>query len=398
MAYGNLYYYDESTADYWTGVIYDAGSTTGWKAPSGNMGVAQGYVYNYFATTLTYTGQLNDNTSTNSISVPYTNHGVNAPNGASYDDFDGWVFIGNPYTSAIDWDNPAVAHAAANLNDAIYCYDDKNGGTQYIPAMQGFFVKGDATETGGTLNIGAAARVHNAQAYWKTAYETPENFLRLKITGNGYADETVLRMLNGATDIMDNGMDAFKLFTWDENVPQLYTNTTSRTEYSINTINTVTEGSISIPLKAIQTGDNYSIQITEFNFNEINIYLKDNLTNETIQININDKLDFVSDESDNIDRFEIIFEKSSSSVTQAMNSSVKLYPNPSKGTFYLTIGNNVKNYEVSISNITGQLVYKNRFYDGYTKEINLNSKAKGIYFVKIKFNDKSIVNKKIVIE
>ncbi len=407
----NLYAYDESTADYWTGTNYDNGSISGWTAPSGNMTVGKGYAFNYYLNTITYNGQLNPSSSTSSLSVPYTDNGVNAPNGASYDDFDGWTLLGNPYTSAIDWDNAAVAHAAANLNDAIYCYDDKtahtytsyvggtgtNGGTQYIPAMQGFFVKSDNTETGGTLDIGAAARVHNAQGYWKTNYSTPENFIRLKISANGYTDETVVRMLPEATLNMDNGKDAYKLFTMDTNVPQIYTRTNTSTDYSINTIEPIETGNVSIPLKVIQTGDNFTIDITEFNFNEINVYLKDNLTGTKKPLLLGESINFNSDNTDPNNRFELIFEKSVSKVNNYNPETVMIYPNPNKGMFNFKINNANKDYKIELTNISGKIVWLTKSNQSLLR-VDLSKLSQGIYFAKIYLNDNIQINKKIVIE
>ena len=98
------------------------------------------------------------------------------------------------------------------------------------------------------------------------------------------------------------------------------------------------------------------------------------------------------------DRFELIFEKSTVSVPQASNTSVVLYPNPNTGIFYLTVGNKVSDYTVEVTNITGRIVYKKTFENNLTKEINMNSQSNGVYFVKIKFSDNSVVNKKIIIQ
>ncbi|NOZ34431.1 MAG: T9SS type A sorting domain-containing protein [Chlorobi bacterium] len=408
----NLYYYNESTADYWTGTTYDAGSINGWTAPSVNMLVGTGYIFNYYSNTISYTGQLNPSTSTSSLSVPYTNNGVTAPNGTTYDDFDGWTLLGNPYTSAIDWDNAAVAHAAANLNDAVYCYDDKvthdytsyvagvgtNGGTQYIPAMQGFFVKSDNTETGGTLNIGAAARVHNAQGFWKSNYTTPDDFIRLQISANGYSDETVVRFLPNATDKMDNGLDAYKLYTLENYVPQICSKTQENTEYSINTVKTLDYESYTVPVRFFQTGADYTLNITEFNFTDMTVYLKDNLNNTMTELSLNKIINLSADKSDATDRFELAFEKSSSSVLLSENANVSLFPNPTNGKFRLSVGRNIPTYSVKIMTVTGQNIFEQIIKNNNTYELDLTNKPGGIYFVKITFGDNSSVTKKIVKE
>ena len=241
-----------------------------------------------------------------------------------------------------------------NLLDAIYIYDDgatahtytsyvgglgTNGGTQYIPAMQGFFVKGDNTETSSTLDIPAGALVHNNQAFRKSGNETPENFIRLQITGNGYTDETVVRFLPDATIEMDNGMDAYKMFTWNENVPQLYTNSTNNTEFSINTLLVIEEGSVIIPLKAAQTSDIYTISATEFNFSDVKVYLRDNFLGDLTELNLNTELIFNFSETDQTNRFELVFTKQATNVIESVERFVNIYPNPNNGNFYLTVSN-----------------------------------------------------------
>jgi hypothetical protein len=410
----NTIQYDESTADYWTGMTYGVTSVSGWTAVGANMVNAKGYVH-YFNTnaTLNYTGTLNPNTTTGAIVVPYTNHGVTEPNtSASWDDFDGWNLIGNPYTSAIDWDDASVDHAGANLLNAVYTYDDKtahnytsyvggvstNGGSRYIPAMQGFFVKGDATETGGTLNIGANARVHNALLYWKGYMETPSNFIRLEISGNGFKDETVVRMLPDATNAMDNGMDAYKFFTWHESVPQIYTRTEGSADYSINTVPVLEEGSVSVPIRMVQTGESYSIRISEFNFIGVKVYLKDNLNSVTEEIALDDVIELTADESDANGRYELVFEKSSSSIDSDVNNiDVTIYPNPNEGTFTIRLEHYYSGYELEIANVIGQLVYKNVFEDAYAKEIKITGANAGVYFLKIRLTDGSEVNRKIIV-
>jgi len=282
----NLYYYDESTDDYWTGNNYDAGSTLGWTAfNSGNMAVDKGYLFNYFQTTLSFTGQLNTSTAGAGITINYTDHGGTAPNGSSYNNYDGWELVANPFTSAIDW--TVVDAHAANLYDAIYVWDGANatyksyvvgtdswdgagtnGGSQYIPAMQGFFVKvNESLGSGGTLDIPASARVHNSQAFWKNGdYETPDNFLRLKVSANGFNDETVVRFVDGATNNVDDHLDAYKLFSYVDAAPQIYTfGNEDHAEYSVNSLPN-SKFVVTVPLKLYVSDKTFAIVATEMNF------------------------------------------------------------------------------------------------------------------------------------
>ncbi len=413
----NLYIYDESTNDFWTGTSYDAGSVMGWTNPSGNMTVAKGYVFNYYQTTLNFTGQLNTNNATNSITINYTNHGNTAPNGASYDDFDGWNFIGNPYTAAIDWDDPNIDHSAANILDAIYYYDDlnahtyasyvggvgTNGGTQYIPAMQGFFIKGDASETGGTLNIPASAIVHNSQDFWKNNNSNQiNNILRLSVNDNNFSDETVVRFHKNATFNMDKGLDAFKFFTWDDNAPQIYTRIENvSSDYSINSIPELFNGqTYSVPLKVLTNSDEFDIRVDKLNLANTIVYLKDNLNSDnpvTYLLKETKVYSFNSTSFDAKNRFELIFQKQATFTNEITDKSILLYPNPTKGEIFIDIINYSDDYNVKITNVAGKLIYDNNFSGKGIKTIKLNI-AKGVYFMSFKLQNQKIYTKKLIIK
>lgn len=62
------------------------------------------------------------------------------------------------------------------------------------------------------------------------------NGFRFKITGNGYSDETIIRLHNNATDQFDGSYDAWKLFSPNPNVPSLYTKIAAGQELSINSL------------------------------------------------------------------------------------------------------------------------------------------------------------------
>ena len=153
----NLYFYDETIDDYWTGTSYDS-PESGWTDfTSGNMVNSKGYLFNYYEHTLTYTGQLNDNTTTASIPVSYTDNGGTAANGSDYNEFDGWNLVANPYSAAIDWEDAGINHAAANLDNGVYFYD----GTQYAS-----WVNGASTNGGNSIYSGRTRFLCEGQCKW----------------------------------------------------------------------------------------------------------------------------------------------------------------------------------------------------------------------------------------
>ncbi len=58
--------------------------------------------------------------------------------------------------------------------------------------------------------------------------------LKIKIAGNGYTDETVIRFISGATADFDGDYDAWKLFSTNTKVPSIYTKLDSFSQLSIN--------------------------------------------------------------------------------------------------------------------------------------------------------------------
>jgi len=422
-----LYNYDESVDDYWTGSTYDS-PTNGWtNYTSGALDVNKGYLYNDFQTTLTFAGKLNKSTDGAGIALPYTDNGVNAANGSSYADYDGWNLISNPFTSAIDW--TATDASAAKIYDAIYIWDDAAGtyksyvvgtnswnavgtvgGSQYIAPMQGFFVKGDATQTAGTLEIPAAARLHNSVAFLKSQEpkETPNDFLRLQVqTASGtntYQDEIIVRFDEQASNNMDNRLDAYKLFSHYAHIPQIYTNgVEASTEYSINTLANLEEGeTVSVPLKIHSIATGYTISASEFNFENIKVYLKDNnVDGKAQELNRNSVLNFTTSQNDETDRFELIFEKEVTTGTPEtifdVDYNVTIYPNPNTGEFYLRVDDYEGNYKVRINSVTGSLIYTNSFEGKDYNIINLSDVNTGIYFITV-IIDNSAKYERIIIK
>ena len=83
----------------------------------------------------------------------------------------------------------------------------------------------------------------------------------------------------------------------------------------------------------------------------------------------------------------------------------RIYPNPSDGKFIVEITNlqgfknleGLKNYDLKIYNVLGQIVFQTFNIQHSTFNIDLREVPKGLYFLQI-VSDKEVMNKKIVVE
>ena len=328
---------------------------------------------------LEFTGALN--TGVQSVALTYTS-GMG----------DGWNLVGNPYPSAIDWDAVTgwTKPPITEMNNGVYYWDNSitnyryylnggsvNGGTNIIPAMQGFFVKATAIPT---TNLGFAngIRVNNTTpAFYKS--ETTNPFLRLQVTNGNYSDETVVRFDANATSGADNAYDAWKLFA--DNVPQLYTSLDNNVDLAINTLPSVENSSI-LPLnfKAGVTG-NFTINATEIlNFDAAPVMLTDNVLNVTQNLCVNPVYTFTANANDNSDRFTLRF-KSSTGIGENDKQNVKIYANGN--TIFINPGTTKLQGEVIVYDILGNQIVKNHLNnESSVYSISLNNPM-GYYMVKL---------------
>jgi hypothetical protein len=155
--------------------------------------------------------------------------------------FPNFNLIGNPYASYWDWDAYFFGpNWSGNLMDANYTWDEDNmqyasyvagistnGGSNFIPPAQGFFVEAIANDA---LTFTEAERAHVFNVpFWKDA---EENLVKLMVSANGFSDETVIHFGEDYTIAMDKN-DARKLMSEVSTVPTLYT-MASNSPISIN--------------------------------------------------------------------------------------------------------------------------------------------------------------------
>lgn len=292
------------------GAIWKYDETTpGWsRVPlNTNLEIARGYDV-YFANTgakqLTFTGTFN--TGEKSCSLTYSSSAGQ-----------GYNLVGNPYPSTIDWD-ASSGWSRTNVNSSIYVWNPNtssvetyvlnggqgtNGGSRYIPATQGFFV---VCTQNTTLTMNNNVRVTNDDRTLRENFNSNE--LRIKISGFGYSDETLIRFNPEASNRYDGLYDASKFYSYNREIAQIYTLDKQNIEYAIQSIPNITDNEV-VPLNLyIGTEGFYELTFDKSHLSEnCNIILEDKLTHQFIDLNSQDKYSFFATYTDQVDRFLLHF-------------------------------------------------------------------------------------------
>ncbi len=335
----NILWYDETVADFWQGfTLYNpSGWTRVSEIPSQYFRTDRAYI-NYFTADKVYTqtgGVLNDADKTFTLSYTDNGTGAEPTTGTDWDNFEGWNLLGNPYVSAVDWDN--IGLDKTYIENFIYYYDDTqdkylcyggnppwdnsgvsiNGGTQYIPAGQGFFVKALPTGNAQPFIMPKSARVHSAQAFYKTSVNQT-NTIKLQIRKENYTDETIIRFfpdIAGTTEGHDYNLDAYKMFAWNSLKPQLYSYFEENTNlFAVNSLSDFSETKI-VPL-GVSIGEygEYFLEMTENDLEGTHIWLEDRTNNVNTNLLKQSSYSFSQSVEKNNDRFYLHFEKNTAPV------------------------------------------------------------------------------------
>ena len=82
-------------------------------------------------------------------------------------------------------------------------------------------------------------------------------------------------------------------------------------------------------------------------------------------------------------------------------NNLDVYPNPSRDIFNVSFtSEDVQDLQVRVINVIGDVVYTedlSQFVGEYTKQVDLQSYTKGVYFLEIT-TDNGVVNKKLILQ
>lgn len=311
---------------------------------------------------------------------------------------DGWNLIGNPYPSAIDWD--LGSWSLVNLNGSVYVLDGTSGnyiswnGTAgdltdgIVPAMQGFFVKAEAS--GASLTIPNASRIAGSLNPHKSVNKSADNVLVLEAESGGQSDRLYLQFSPQATLNYDSRSDAYKLFGTGGS-PQVYSSSTDGVILSINVLPELNEGmAIPVNLKVISDGL-HKITLKENTLlTAVPVILEDKKENKSIDLSITGYYLFESFTSDRPDRFVLHFSGVGIDENKVHNF-ISIYSTGNQLFLSDASGKSLEG-EVFVYNLLGQQILQQKLAGGTLSTINLNVHT-GYYIVKVVTERQTLINK-----
>lgn len=329
----DLYYeYDETGNNSNLGVN---GSTAYWRGYNSAFAMVpgKGYIAHSIASgTLAFVGYngLNDNAS---YSIPLTRTSTATK--------PGFNLVGNPYPAYLNWSAVIADAGNANISTTMwyktkntpgnaYTFATHNGTsgitvsgtanttiTQYIPPMQGFWVRVNDGTSSTNLTVSKSMLSHRDVTgnTLKAKEVTSNTILRLKVSNGTNEDENVLYFNSNASNSLDN-YDSPKMSNNNADIPEIYT-LANNEKLVINGMQSIPYNT-EIPLGFVTgtDGTNFSIKASEISGfdSDVQIALIDQTAQTQTILNGTNSYDFASGISSGTGRFSVMF-KTASGIT-----------------------------------------------------------------------------------
>jgi len=309
---------------------------------------------------------------------------------------DGWHLLGNPFASAIYWNdgNWALTNVAGNAkvyDESAGNYVDKPA-NDIIPSTNGFFIQ-VSVDGSNSLTIPAASRVHDASGNYKQGRtNNMDETLKLIVNNdaNGFSDRTIIGFRDDAQTAFDWDFDSHKMFG-QVTAPQLWTLTEGE-EFSTNNLPHVYE-SLALPMN-FKAGVNSTYHIIaegiESFYLNSEIYLEDLQTGSMIDLREQPMYTFEGKPSDNNDRFVLHFFGVTivSDISLSENAEVYAYANR---VFVRAREQNI-NYKIEVFDLLGRKVFADEFNSNGLNSFTVNVQQ-GVYLVRLQTGNSVVVNK-----
>lgn len=341
----------------------------------------KGYLVSYESTqtALSFKGNINV------ADISYSNLTISGGTNST------WHLLGNPFSSALRWNDGNwalnnVAGTAKIWSETGKSYTDI-GPNGIIPMAQGFMVSMNSTTN--SIRIPAASRVHSATAWYKSGEINNEKIVLIASAQNGNSfQESTVRIDEMATEEFDFYYDSRFLPGY---APQLYSVCGSE-KLSTNYLPSLGSESI-IPFGFVKnTASSFKIELKEA-IPGITVFLKDKQTNALQNLTENAVYNFTSSDGDDANRFELRFLNVTSVPDQNMLESFGVsYQN---GTMRI-LTNQPERAEIWITNMLGQVVMNGNTNAESVVSLNVNTLQNGVYIVSLVGKGKMMSRKVVV--
>jgi hypothetical protein len=339
----------------------------------------------------------------NTIGVP--NQGDQDLSGLISFNTEGSNLVGNPFASSISWD--AIFAASSGIESTFDMYDFASGNYatfgsgDEIGATQGFWVYTNSPAA--TLVIPESSKSTSSNSSIR-AVSNPSGYFTLNFSGNDPKNTYSHTIKVAANEVSSDGWDLNDhLFRKSPNklAPYMYT-TIDGKKAVINTFNPSNE-TFSMPVSVVTPSNGY-YKIEAAGFENIAEYsciqLEDKLLNKKTDLLKGEAYSFLSNTSDDSDRFTVHFNKSGNCRTftalDAAQDNVTILPTSEGNTISFKMTEPVP-ATVTITNVLGQDVIERMsvLAGNQTLNIALPQDFSGMYIIRIE-SSKEVITRKYV--
>jgi hypothetical protein len=402
----NFRYYSEAVPGATTSIGYQSWITSNTNTLVPGVGY-DAYMWNGVSnTTVSFNGTINQgDINLGIVTGPPSNSITHTSNGSAAD---GWNLVGNPYPSAIQWNNNISDWTRTNIDATVWVWDvvgrvwhsynattlagDLTNGI--IASGQGFWVYAP-TPGAASITVTEQAKAvpgGGEGAYFRTSNPTLP-ILTMSLHGEDVTDNAFLVIEQNATQGLDMGMDAPKLELGIELLSVSFKDGMGNNlgHYAVNSIGDSQEIPISI---FTETEGEYVLSFSAINkfpefeeYSLVDSYLgkASKISEGSYQFNFNPKTQS--------DRFYL--RKRSVSEGVEFQLTLNCYPNPANDLFTVEVNSeNVE--EIVLMDNMGKELNQVSFQTnlGVTRaDVKMNNYRGGIYILKVIANGKTYIQR-----
>lgn len=321
--------------------------------------------------------------------------------------FPGFNLVGNPFTSAIQFDNGGSTNwTMTAMEESVWVLDQSGGQNNYlnrtsagggtltegvIPKGQAFFVR--ATTANPVLTIPTAAKLHHGQDFYKSNQEIDfgyEYFVKLRVNDSTSWDEVMVSFGSNATEDFDNGYDCSKMMGGEKS-PQLYlVESAISNALSINHLPLLTEDRVRVVQMDFIPGTTGEQSLTAdlSRLGDQRLVLEDLKEDLKYDLSDNNIYSFVGSKDDNPARFKLHFyDVTGLDESPSAENNIKVYSYRKEVVIQpLSQLNETNKLQLQLYDLMGRMLYATELPANQTSRLNLNRLPDGVVLARVLYS------------